>query len=831
MKLARRRFLLGTSILAICAATPALAGLHFHGSSGFNGGKSQVNFDSLTFAFLDLMKTAQSWNYSGGANNNGQVSPANMDANGYPITVASTNGYYTNVFAPATTVRPGNYVCRWVGGDVTTSMINSGTLVSGSTSGANGRFVFTPNASPSAPQFLIGPTVIGSPYISSIAVMHVNDEAAWLAGQVFGTQFKAVLAQARFGVLRFLNQQPLASIVTTWATRKPVGYFSYTADEYRSSLWAGQPTNVGNDYSITFGSGAPVDKQTILLQFNANATLNSAAVTFPGGSTINWTAHGLSAGDVVGFVGGTPPTGIFYGGTYYVIAAGLTANAFQISLTRGGSAFSYGTGGSGVVGSRIPTLNLNSQGTVAIMSNAGTTLASTVTLPSVNSAGGQACWASLVYDADLNAWLLNGGNTNQGSAAIINGCPYEIMLQLCKEMGAHPYFVSPYLAVDPMTDFHTQLATYIKTNMPAWMIPRFETCNELWDNNSPVTQYAYVKAYVHWNTQFSSGIFDIQNWVGKTASTMGQAVNAAYGGAVGAGYQILIGQWTSQWPSVGANGFANRFTATEYVTQSAAAQPGYTKSAAYLWATHTVCANYFNPTERGTAQETTDATTYAANAAKIVGGISGGTLTVASVTVGALVIGQTIADQYGLIPAGVTITAGSGTSWTISNGSLTIAAGTTIFAQNATAAALATSYADTSSAAADSSNGGNPAQVKIYFTNIFAYAATFTNNGGNALKGTFYEGGYSPDENSTTQINFLRDGSKKVADVGLLISGGTLANAAVVTGNYTDCISTGGEFPSCYQLAGTFNIWSVLDPDIFALPQTAQWNAIVAFNH
>jgi hypothetical protein len=828
MKFSRRRFLLGASIVAICAATPVLAGLHGHGSaSGFNGGRSQVNLDSLQFAFLDLMKTGPNWNNGGGVNANAQVTPANMDVNGYPTTIG-TNGYYTTIFIPPTTIRPGNYVFRWTGGDVTTTMRNPGTLVSGSVSGANGRFVFTPNASATAQNPQFGPTVLGTPYVSSMSLMHVNDEAAWLAGQVFGTQFKAVLAQANFGVIRFLNQQPSQANLTTWATRKPVGYFSYVASEYRASLWAGQTTNVGNDYSITFGSGAPVDKQTILLQFNAAATLNTAVVTFPGASTINWTAHGLVAGDVVGFNGGSPPTGIFYGGTYYVIAAGLTANAFQISLTRGGAAYSYGAGASGTtVGVRIPTLNLNSTGTVAIMSSSAATITGIGDMPAVN-AGGSSYWATLVYDADLNSWIMNGGTTNQGSAGVENACPYEIMLQLCKEIGAHPHFVAPFLAVDPMTDFYTQLSTYIKNNMPSWMIPRFETCNECWNNNNPMTQYAFQKAYVHWNTQFSGGIFNNHNWVGKTASTIGQAVNAVYGGAIGVGYRILIGVQTVDFSSPGANSSGARFTAANYVAQSAAAQVGYTKTAASLWVTHGTLANYFNPSERDTGQEATDAATFASNAAQIVGSISGGTLTVASVTNGTLVIGQTINDQYGLIPAGVTITAGSGTSWTVSNSAFSVIAGTIIFALNSTARTLATSYADTAGGAA---NNNNLAGVKVYYTNFGGYLATLINSASNALKMTFYEGGYSPDTNSTTQINALRNASKMVADVGLLISGGTLASAAVVAGNYADCISTGGEFPSLFQLAGTNNIWSVLDPDIYASPQTAQWLAIVAANH
>lgn len=50
----------------------------------------------------------------------------------------------------------------------------------------------------------------------------------------------------------------------------------------------------------------------------------------------------------------------------------------------------------------------------------------------------------------------------------------------------------------------------------------------------------------------------------------------------------------------------------------------------------------------------------------IVGSISGTTLTVGSVTSGAVAIGQTLFDTTGAIIPGTTITAGSGTSWTVS---------------------------------------------------------------------------------------------------------------------------------------------------------------------
>lgn len=50
------------------------------------------------------------------------------------------------------------------------------------------------------------------------------------------------------------------------------------------------------------------------------------------------TAHGLVAGDRVTFFSLTGGTGLSTGTTYYVIAGGLTANAFAVSTTSGGSA-------------------------------------------------------------------------------------------------------------------------------------------------------------------------------------------------------------------------------------------------------------------------------------------------------------------------------------------------------------------------------------------------------------------------------------------------------------------------------------------------------------
>ena len=66
-------------------------------------------------------------------------------------------------------------------------------------------------------------------------------------------------------------------------------------------------------------------------------------------TTVTYTGHLLVAGDVVVYQngGGASATGLTSGTTYYVIATGLTANAFQVSATSGGAAVTIsGTGNS-----------------------------------------------------------------------------------------------------------------------------------------------------------------------------------------------------------------------------------------------------------------------------------------------------------------------------------------------------------------------------------------------------------------------------------------------------------------------------------------------------
>ena len=95
-------------------------------------------------------------------------------------------------------------------------------------------------------------------------------------------------------------------------------------------------TNTGSAYTSAPTVSIDVPRRTIPTSGITIAT-----------DTIAYTAHGLIAGDAVKYFhgGGTAATGLTNNTTYYVIASGLTANAFKVSATEGGDAVDIsGTG-------------------------------------------------------------------------------------------------------------------------------------------------------------------------------------------------------------------------------------------------------------------------------------------------------------------------------------------------------------------------------------------------------------------------------------------------------------------------------------------------------
>lgn len=116
---------------------------------------------------------------------------------------------------------------------------------------------------------------------------------------------------------------------------------------YTSGATIGMEVNAGNrwaDFGLQTDIGGTrytIGEQIVPDVLPALDGIDSKAVTItiasPG--VVSLTAHGFSTGQAIVFGGaGTMPTGITAGTVYYVITAGLTADAFQFSATYAGSA-------------------------------------------------------------------------------------------------------------------------------------------------------------------------------------------------------------------------------------------------------------------------------------------------------------------------------------------------------------------------------------------------------------------------------------------------------------------------------------------------------------
>ena len=570
-----RAFSTPVPLLAPATATTSATSNAF--ATAFNRGKSQINFNfpgvnSGEYPFLNLLKAATSWHYAVG---DGMVDARDLDANGYPSVIRS-GGQYLVTSIPSQTSRPGNYVVTW-DGNGTIYILSKNTLVSGSktSTGGSGRYVFSTTDT----QLVIGIQSIGSPRVTNMKLYHVADEADVQAGKVFGAQFKARLREGNFAVYRFLNwQYGNSSNLTTWATRKPVGYVTYGGQEFRRSLCAGATTNYGDDFSVGLGTGGPTDKQTIIFKFSASKAFQKVSITFGPGSVINWKAHGLSLNDPVGFSGSRLPSPLTASGNYYVCNV-IDANTIQVAMApRGTTVALTGSSSSDCIGNRQPTLSLNSTAKVPLKDPSGDTLG-TSNSPLLGM------WATAVYDATLGSWLMFGGGPATGSAGLSAGVPPEICVQLCAEMGAHPYFVLPHLAADPLTDFATSLAAYIRDNGPSWMVPRFEGCNELWNFGYGFSQTSYAAAKANaygWGP-------DVHNWMGKVMSVLGQSVSKVYSNNRSR-YQVLCGVQTVAF--TGVPKIQNpRLTSDKFVAAGGSPAAG--------WVTHVCCAQYIAPSLDG----------------------------------------------------------------------------------------------------------------------------------------------------------------------------------------------------------------------------------------
>lgn len=828
------------------------------------------------------MQMCQAWSF---VDQTGWPSPATLDVNGYPISIS--NGGVSTVFQiPTQAQRSGDYYLITTGKGTLNGTGFSVTISSASNTNIQTLVSAASLSGQNTVSLHITATDTTTP-ITKVAFVHNQDVAAYLADNLaFGQAFISIMKQANAGVIRFLNwQNGNFSNETAWSTRKPQTYFTFADHEYPNQRadaslgcqvgYLGQTTSVLNDYSISdsVGTHAPVHGQIIILNFDATSvtcssganaliawtghglvtgapfylfsTPANAGGAAPGGVTISgpttfyaittgtgtdanhikfatsyanaiastaitttstgaglsahvtvvispatltasgtnvaWPHHQTATGDPVMLSGACPATNISVGINYYSIV--VDADNIKLATTKANAisntAITF-AGGGGVSMSRQPTLNLNSTGAVPIRNlNTSAVSAGNIDAPQARAYQDHIVYGSMVYDAGLNVWIKYGADQANTVCGFASNVPPEVCLKIVAAIGAHPYFVSPFAVLDPMTDYMPSLMQYLKTNAPAWMIPRFEVYNETW-NTTPGTSYGQFKSWLNWNIQEGNP----HNWVGKVGSTLGQAAAVVWPGGKGIAYQVLVGVQTATIDSpVAAAIFNDRLAASQYVAHGPTQAPltgswgtiTFTKAPAYQWASHVCCVQYITPSLWGTTTGITPNESDMAHA------------------------------------------------WVV-NGSLPNDP-------------LLTQYVDT---LAGPDSGFNLAHLNNNYRQISAWAQGAGVSGGWAgvykLKMCGYEGGYSPSIFPAGGPNFseiypFRRASKMVADVGPCITGGTLANAATVTGTYNDFIAAGGEFPSCFQLSGTGDAWTVLDPDIYVTPQPTQWTAIVGYNY
>lgn len=100
--------------------------------------------------------------------------------------------------------------------------------------------------------------------------------------------------------------------------------------------------NYGQLQALSIAGGLPASTSVMgLTRISADPSvvLGNPTITIASPSVITLASHGLTVNDIVKFTtSGTLPTGIVSGTSYYVISTGLTANAFEISATAGGTA-------------------------------------------------------------------------------------------------------------------------------------------------------------------------------------------------------------------------------------------------------------------------------------------------------------------------------------------------------------------------------------------------------------------------------------------------------------------------------------------------------------
>ncbi len=594
-----------------------LLGAPSAGLTAFNGGRSQTAMNFLGYGndypFINVLKTMQGWTATAD-----QLDPRNYDVNGYPDTLTGT--IYTIMYVPTQARRPGRWAITWDSVGSTTLYCQGFTLdgtdpATGSktTSGATGRYEFRPGAGIN--QLTVGITG-ASPgnKITNLQVFHVGDEADLLAGEVYTADFKNKLIEMNPGVLRYGDwMQMNKTQITTWATNKPVGYIHYSSKgEMRPSICAGITSGgSGDDYAITFndpvyGSGAPVDKQTLIIRFDRNSvgttpTLNLNAtgavpMSLPSGATMStftsrkpiintwatlvfdaglnvWIKRGGDSEDASYFLENAVPPEIFMR-----LCKEVGAHPWwNMPMLASDPLTDYIT--------ELAQYNIDYSESWMIPRYEGPNETWNTSSNAFNNGtyanqkqlvwnGGATTYGSAVTYPVTNVSWTGSGATGTATLTVTGTLP---------PMGARIALTTGSGWGDLGGGWDGTTVHVVARNSGAGTIqinraPGFGT------NPSAVTEV------------LTPNSTDYGNWYGRVMSMVGQEINSVYGSPIVSSqtdYQVMIGLKTHEG---GAEHHAPRIGSTSYsIAQGTNNSPNLTVCA-YNWATHIAVANYMTPT-------------------------------------------------------------------------------------------------------------------------------------------------------------------------------------------------------------------------------------------
>jgi hypothetical protein len=354
-------------------------------------------------------------------------------------------------------------------------------------------------------------------------------ESRVVAGEIFDPRYFDRVRY--FGVQRFLDWTLAGgqdNNCVNWEHRPSADTMSYVAGRVLPTLWAGVSTGT-NDQVISQPSAAIsswTNGQVIQWAMTSRplyGLISAATNANPG--VFTWVGHPLATNDIIEFENRSSGANQSWRNLAQVDQTTGDTKTFTVTKIDPDT-FSIGVDTTSFGAYAANLLTAYKQITVKVGSLPAVPclrMQSAITFfPAVDFSDGRPCTG--VYDAALGKILLGGAAMTLKRC----GAPYEIMMRLAIDSGAHPWINLPIMADD---NYVTQFATLIKSLQPSWMIPRTEVGNEEWNYWGTGWLAARSKKDPVLNS------YNVHLGYGKRCGEVGDLVGAVYAGG---GKQMLV---------------------------------------------------------------------------------------------------------------------------------------------------------------------------------------------------------------------------------------------------------------------------------------------------